>query len=204
THAAGVLPGHPLQKRTEVQWDIGTALGADDGADESTSPQVGITPQQAEQIRQHVNRSADSAITGQRFDLYTVEGDSQRLLTPALQICSPGSGKNANDLYENPEMIRPRFETRFKDVLQRTVDQLLEASSKPYSPIIESMRAAAIESFGPFQEAKIPLGMTLISDSIQNTALYSHIRTVPNFKELSRGPSWRSLQPDLRGANVEI
>src|SRR5262249_55914796 len=69
THAAGVLPGHPLQKRTEVQWDIGTALGADDGADESTSPQVGITPQQAEQIRQHVNRSADSAITGQRFDL---------------------------------------------------------------------------------------------------------------------------------------
>src|SRR5262249_24189032 len=43
THAAGVLPGHPLQKRTEVQWDIGTALGADDGADESTSPQVGIS-----------------------------------------------------------------------------------------------------------------------------------------------------------------
>jgi hypothetical protein len=31
-----------LQKRTEVQWDIGAALGADDGADESTSPQAGI------------------------------------------------------------------------------------------------------------------------------------------------------------------
>src|SRR5262249_29419322 len=33
-HPAGVLPGHPLQKRTKVQWDIGAALGADDGADE--------------------------------------------------------------------------------------------------------------------------------------------------------------------------
>jgi hypothetical protein len=43
THAAGVLPGHSLQKRAEVQWDIGAALGADDGADESTSPQVGIS-----------------------------------------------------------------------------------------------------------------------------------------------------------------
>jgi hypothetical protein len=42
THAADVLLGHSLQKRTEVQWDIGAALGADDGADESTSPQVGI------------------------------------------------------------------------------------------------------------------------------------------------------------------
>jgi hypothetical protein len=29
-------------KPTAVQWDIGAALGADDGADESTSPQPGI------------------------------------------------------------------------------------------------------------------------------------------------------------------
>jgi hypothetical protein len=42
THAAGGLPGHPLQIRMEVQRDIGAALGADDGADESTSPQAGI------------------------------------------------------------------------------------------------------------------------------------------------------------------
>jgi hypothetical protein len=48
----GVLPGHPLQKRTEVQWDIGAALGADDGVDESTSRQVGITDKLA-QLRQH-------------------------------------------------------------------------------------------------------------------------------------------------------
>jgi hypothetical protein len=44
------LPGHPLQKHTDVQWDIGAALGADHGADESTSPQAGITrlPEHAE------------------------------------------------------------------------------------------------------------------------------------------------------------
>ena len=36
------LPGHPLQKHTDVQWDIGAALGADHGTDESTSPQAGI------------------------------------------------------------------------------------------------------------------------------------------------------------------
>jgi hypothetical protein len=32
-----------LQKRTQVQWDIGAALGADDGAHVSTSPQAGIS-----------------------------------------------------------------------------------------------------------------------------------------------------------------
>jgi hypothetical protein len=163
-----------------------------------------ITEQQGEQIKQYVNRSSDSAVTGQRFDLYTVEGDTQRLLTPVLQICSPGNGKKANPIYENPEMIERKFQTRFKDVLQRTVDQLLEVSSKPYSPIIESMKAAAIESFGPYQQTKIPLGLTIISDMIQNTPLNNHFRAVPNFKELGRSSSWRSLQPDLRGANVEI
>ena len=35
-------PGHPLQKPTVVQWDIGGMLSADGAADESVSPQSGI------------------------------------------------------------------------------------------------------------------------------------------------------------------
>jgi len=35
-------PGHPLQKRTVVQWDIDGVLSADYAADESVSPQFGI------------------------------------------------------------------------------------------------------------------------------------------------------------------
>src|SRR5262249_23536429 len=34
--------GHPLQKPTVVQWDIGGMLSADGAADESVSPQSGI------------------------------------------------------------------------------------------------------------------------------------------------------------------
>src|SRR5262249_10748774 len=36
-------PGHPLQKPTVVQWDIGGMLSADGAADESVSPQSGIS-----------------------------------------------------------------------------------------------------------------------------------------------------------------
>src|SRR5215471_5533384 len=39
-------PGHPLQKPTVVQWDIGAMLSADGAADESVSPQSGITANQ--------------------------------------------------------------------------------------------------------------------------------------------------------------
>src|SRR5258708_4633877 len=105
-----------------------------------------IFQQPALRVKQHVRLLAENAIPGQRFDLYTIEGDSQKLLNPLLQICSPGKGKDANVVYENPEQIQERFEHRFIAVLEKTVGDLLEASTKQNSPIIESMKAAAIES----------------------------------------------------------
>jgi hypothetical protein len=164
-----------------------------------------IFPQPALRVKQHIRLLAENAITGQRFDLYTIEGDAHKLLNPLLQICSPGKGKDANLIYENPEQIQERFEHRFIEVLEKTVNNLLVATTKQYSPIIESMRAAAIESFGSFHQAKgYPFKLTLVSDMIQNSQLFSQILSKSNFADLSRSPTWRSLQPDLRGSQVEI
>jgi len=162
-----------------------------------------ISHQQAQQIEQYVKRLMVDAATGQRFDLYTVEGDTQNVLQAVLQICSPGQGKDANDLYENPELIQRRFDVRFAEVLQRTVQELLQDSKRPASPIIESMRAASITSFGSL-ESKVPIRLTMISDMVQHSPLSSHLTSAPNFKELSRSQQWRALQPDLRGADVAV
>src|SRR5215813_12228335 len=48
-------PGHPLQKPTVVQWDIGGMLSADGAADESVSPQSGISL-----YKNDVEQSADA------------------------------------------------------------------------------------------------------------------------------------------------
>jgi hypothetical protein len=147
---------------------------------------------------------ADTAKAGKRFDLYTIEGDSQKLLNPLRQICSPGRGKDANELYENPDQIQDRFEHRFIEILDDAVGKLLRASKKQTSPIIESMRAASIESLGSFQQGTDRQStMTIISDMVQHSPLYSHFRSSPNFKELSHSQVWRSLQPDLRGSKVD-
>jgi hypothetical protein len=163
-----------------------------------------VTGQQGLEIQQHIDRLIKDPRTGQRFDFYTVEGDTQKVLKPVLEICSPGQGKDANEIYENPGKIQKRFETRFAEVLTRTVSDLLKESTKPSSPIIESIRAASISSFGPFGDSEIPLELTIISDMVQHSPLNSHFRSVPNFKELGRSQSWRSLQPDLRGAKVVV
>src|SRR5215471_6543878 len=57
-------PGHPLQKPTVVQWDIGAMLSADGAADESVSPQSGISPPQAAQDGPYPGCSTDE---GPRF-----------------------------------------------------------------------------------------------------------------------------------------
>jgi hypothetical protein len=163
-----------------------------------------IFQQQAERIRQRMKELRESASFGTRFDIYTVEGDTKNLLTPVLTICSLNRPEEANEFIENPELIKQRYEQRFVAVLERTIEELLRASSRPTSPIIESMKSASISSFGPFEQRKSPFRMTMISDMIQNTPVYSHILSEPNFTQLARSPAWRALQPNLFGAEVNI
>lgn len=163
-----------------------------------------ITPQQGQLIKQKLARYVDSAKTGERFDFYTVEGDEKRVLMPHLQACSPGRGVEANELYENPKAIQRKFEEQFVAAIRMQADELLQESTKDNSPIIESIRGAAITSFGRFDRNEIPLRMTIISDLIQHSAVYSQYRSDMPFTELSKRPAWLSARPNLKGSEIEI
>jgi len=165
-----------------------------------------ITPLQGQRIRQRMKEFREGAPFGTRFDIYTVEGDAKNVLTPVLTICSPNRPEEANVIYENPELIEKRYEQRFVAVLEKTIDDLLRESTRDTSPIIESMKAAAIASFGPSEQRKIPFRMTIISDMVQHMPPpgYSQFRSESDFQQLARSPAWRSLQPNLFGAEVDI
>ena len=163
-----------------------------------------ITGQQAQAVRQRVEKLKNEAGFGTRFDVYTFEGDSKNEMRPILRVCAPGRPEEANELIENPEFVRRRYEERFSQILDRSVVELLKVSTLPNSPIIESMRAAAITSFGPLTSGQIPLHMTLVSDMVQNTALVSQFRAEPNFPQLAKSQVWTALQPDFKGADIDI
>src|SRR5262245_17566008 len=128
-----------------------------------------ITQQQAQRIRQRMEQLRDGAKFGARFDLYTVEGDSQNALVPILTICSPNRPEDANALIENPDFIKKRYQQKFLSVLDKTIDGLLQNSTRDTSPIIESIKAAAITSFGPYENRNIPFRLTIASDMVQHT-----------------------------------
>jgi hypothetical protein len=163
-----------------------------------------ISGQQAQRVRQHVNALKSGADFGVRFDIYTFEGDTKKEMLPILRVCAPGRPEEANELIENPEFIRRRYEERFTAVLDKVVDNLLQEMTQQTSPIIESLRGATITSFGPFSTGSIPLHVTLVSDMVQHTVVTSHFKAEPDFNQLSKTQVWPSLRPELKGADVEI
>jgi hypothetical protein len=163
-----------------------------------------ITGQQAQGIRQQIERIKNDARFGTQFDIYTFEGDTKNEMHPTVRVCAPGRPEDANELIENPDFVRRRYQERFSNVLDQEIATLLQVSTLPNSPIIESIRAAAITSFGPLSIGKIPLHVTMVSDMVQNTSLTSHFRSEPNFAQLSKSSAWSSLQPNLKRAEVDI
>jgi hypothetical protein len=163
-----------------------------------------ITDQQAQGVRQQIERTKNESHFGTQFDIYTFEGDTKKELRPIFHVCAPGRPEDANELIENPEFVRRRYQEQFSDVIDREVTALLRVSTLPNSPIIESIRAATITSFGPLTNGTIPLHVTIVSDMVQNTTLASHFKSEPNFAQLSKSSAWSLLQPNLKGAVVDI
>jgi len=164
-----------------------------------------ISEQQRQGVHLWLDRQIEEAkIAGERFELYTVEGDANRSQIPMLSVCSPGRGDDANRLYENPDIIRKRFEREFVAPTRKAVDALLNAPALPNSPILESIKASAISSFGRFDRGTLPLRITIISNMIQNSPVLSHYRSEPNFREFSRTPAWLTVQANLKGAQVFV
>lgn len=163
-----------------------------------------ITGQQAQIVRQRVQQLKAEARFGARFDVYTFEGDTKNEMKPMLRVCAPGRPEEASQLTANPDLLRRKYDEGFSTVIDQEVDRLLRAETQPNSPILESLRAAAISSFGPTTAGTIPLRVTLVSDMVQHTTLASHFRTEPNFNQLSKNQAWASLQPNLKGAQVDV
>jgi hypothetical protein len=163
-----------------------------------------VSGQQAQHIRQVIQRLKVDAAFGTRFDIYTFEGDSMRELRPVLSICAPGRPQEANEFIENPERVHKRYEETFSAVVDKVIGELLRESTQPNSPIIESLKAAAQTSFGPFDPGQIPLRATLVSDMVQNTQAMSHFHAEPNFRQFSMTNRWASVRPYLKGADVFV
>jgi hypothetical protein len=107
-----------------------------------------LTPAQADAVRSEILEARDALKIGEKIKIAVLERDAASGLA-AIRVwrgvCNPGL--EANPLYQNPKLVRARYEDAFRAPLDRELDALTAPGTAPQSSIVEAL-AAAIEGDG--------------------------------------------------------
>jgi len=159
-----------------------------------------ISPLQATRVRQVLDAAVLDAAPGTRFALYVADSDGRAALAPLVALCNPG--RDANPLYQNPRLIRERFDRDFKARLDAAIGSLLVPSTRESSPIMESLKAVCVDAFGSAPPG-LSLRLTIVSDFLQHSPIVSHYRE-RDYEAILRSPRLQALKADCRGADVDM
>ena len=163
-----------------------------------------FSPSQVKTVREHINELRRELTLHEWVGIFVLRADNLILPEPEIALCNPGSEADANPLYQNPEIIRRRFERKFQRPLEDALRRLAETESpQATSPILEMVEAIALDSdFDSTQMRR----MIIISDMLQNVPQYSHYRdSPPNFSTFREsGYARQFMNLSLLGVDVEI
>jgi hypothetical protein len=123
-----------------------------------------------------------------------------------IGLCNPGKGDDLNRIYQNPELVRKRWEQDFADVLSEKLDELMAAPDSLRSPIYEAVQAVAVRAFGKPEFDQVPKRLIVVSDLLQNVPEKgsSHYRGVPDFDEFRASAYFSQVRADLRDVHVYL
>jgi hypothetical protein len=136
--------------------------------------------------------------------VYKVDPISDRLLTPVITRCNPGTSKDASEVTGNPQRTQELWETKFKRPLDHAFEQMLGASGAKRSPILESIQSASLTEFQTKEADGKPLRLVVASDLLQNTDSISFYQRLPSPNELTSSQAFSRVRTDLRGVDVEL
>ena len=160
-----------------------------------------LSATQAKAVREEVEDLRLKLALYEWVGVFVLSEDNLLLPVPEIQKCNPGS--EPNPIYENPDVVRRRFEEEFRKPLDDAIGRLVKTTRpSPTSPILEMIRAVALDRNYVSTQ---PRRLIVVSDMLQNVSQYSHYRDRADFH------SWRDtdyarefLQVSLLGVDVEI
>ena len=138
-----------------------------------------------------------------RVDIYFVTGIEKSLPTAVFSKCNPGEPRSYDGLTRNEVTLRRRFEKEFIGELKKALTSELVGKPAKHSPIIESIRSVAAQSFtGLFDRNQSQL--IVVSDMLQNTKVYSHYKGDLDFEAFNNSPQWANAFARLDGVEVRL
>jgi hypothetical protein len=122
---------------------------------------------------------------------------------PASELtCNPGS--EANPWIENEHRIARNYNDRFRKPLELQLEALIEGQSDRESPIMETVQAIALRTMTSTMRSRGQRRLIIASDLLQNTSLYSQVRTIEPFAAFKTSQAFQAVSGPLNGVSVEL
>jgi hypothetical protein len=133
-----------------------------------------------------------------------VDPVSDRLLTPVITRCNPGSSNDVSEVTGNPAKLETTRREKFVAPIQEAFSQLTLASEAPRSPILESIQSINLTELQRGVAKGAPRRLIVASDLLQHTTDISFYKEVPEPEGLVDSSAFSRVRTDLRGTDVEL
>jgi len=138
-----------------------------------------------------------------KISIYVIDEANNKDISPYLVVCAPRTGEDANALYENPRLIRQRWQQQFEQPLDQVIEGFMQAGQSEFSPIMETLQVVSLSAF-PVLEPTADKQIIIISDMLQHTPEWSHYRGQMDFSLLQKTSYYQRINTDLQNAEVKI
>lgn len=160
-------------------------------------------PQQQDFLNQ-LARLKNSIPRYGQLTIMQVNSAGEKLLSPIITRCSPGTGADIDPLKGNPQKVQKQWTSGFSEPLDAVFNQIVRASGAELSPIMESVQSAALTEFQKPGRQDMPKRLIIASDLLQNTGGISFYKSLPAPAEFAQSEPFRRVRTDLRGVDVEL
>ncbi len=162
-----------------------------------------MTPSQIRAVTAVMDKLKVDLREGEKLSVHEIDpGEVNGLSEPLFSLCKPPDGSSANSIYENPRILRQRFEKKFGRPLEEMLSESLRGGGANRSPIMESLfDVALLADFGRDQDNR---WLVIFSDLLQHTASWSQYGSTRSFKKFFDTPTGRKLVPYLSGVKVKV
>ena len=194
--SALVLKGEPYDSETFCQDDLNkhTIVVLDKTDSLSNSQQKFVL--------NYINNEKTGLRTVEKFSIFAFTENNYTNPDPVFSKCNPGTGKDANQLYQNPRKIQMRFDEFFSKPLEENMSNILSDNTGSRSPIFEMIKELSFRNdFGDDVEQKT---LIIISDMMHHTSKYSHYKNTVDYEYFSKKPYAYEVSASLNSVNVRI
>ena len=153
-------------------------------------------------ILEYINAEKNKLRTFEKLSIFTLTENTYMNPEPIFSKCNPGTGKNANQLYQNPQKIQMRFDRFFSKPLKENMSRMLSDNTGSKSPIFEMIRELSLrDDFGDGVKQRT---LIIISDMMHHTPQFSHYRNFIDYKSFSKKSYADEVATSLNSMNIKI